>query len=222
MPPPPDQLVEAEQQLWVRTMDNVTDGSISRLAISHSGVQCWKSESNLQPPGFRLQEAPVQIDLGISSRSPGTLIKIISESLRLDELVYVEVNGEMYEKDVWAALGNLPRIEELKVAITEDLIAIKALCPHSPAHQVFPALTTLTISRWDYQHSYLLRPWCLRDESKSSIPTTEKLLHCAKLRAQAGMPLKMLKIERCRGVERKDVTDLRGEIDEVYCDAYID
>ncbi|KAG6824038.1 hypothetical protein H0H92_008206 [Tricholoma furcatifolium] len=145
-----EQLLGAEEQQWVRTMDSSTCGLVSRLVIN---VLSW---------------------------------------LRLDELVSVEIDWWYRGEDVWTALGNLPHIKELKV-VTPDLDAIQALCPHSPAHQVFPALMTLTVSEW-----VLNPPRFSSSPPDEDLRSIEKLLHCVKLRAEARIPLKSLRIERVK------------------------
>ncbi|KAG6829142.1 hypothetical protein H0H92_005546, partial [Tricholoma furcatifolium] len=215
-------------QQCVQTMDNATDGLVSRLVMTyHDPSSCcppvvefsgWKSGTKLQPPGSQLWEASVRIDLEILSQ---WICTVVLGSLRLDELVSVEVDNFAPRHDVWTALGNLPRIEELKVCggnIRGYPSAIEALCPHSPAHRVFPALMTLTISECDF-HRFPV--YSFGPPDVPYIPITERLLLCSKLRADAGIPLKSLRIERCKGVKKKYVAALRGEIDEVYYDAYI-
>ncbi|KAG6829146.1 hypothetical protein H0H92_005551 [Tricholoma furcatifolium] len=226
-------------QQWIQQMDHVTTGLVSQLNVSYTGVQCWKYKGG-QRTSFRTQEPPV-IELRPRISTRYNLMPAAVRSLRSDPLVSLVMDGYC-EVDTWTCLGNLPHVAELK-AISDPLPTIEALCrgvcspqdeqsmahtkpENAGAHPAFPALTALTISCWDFEprenkkldYGELLRILDPPPAQRSMI--MEKFLNCIEQRAKAKLSLKLLRMEYCRSMEKKDVLEMREMIDTVYCDVF--
>ncbi|KAG6826124.1 hypothetical protein H0H92_001057 [Tricholoma furcatifolium] len=128
------------------------------------------------------------------------VVKIVSRSLRLDQLVCITVKTDApYDEDVWSLIGSLPQLEQLLFWCTP--ILVKALChqvlipqpktsTHATTHMAFRALITMEFFYWNFD----------KDES-DMLGILEALYHCMKQRNRANVPLKKLRFSSCYGFE---------------------
>ncbi|KAG6808264.1 hypothetical protein H0H92_004701 [Tricholoma furcatifolium] len=140
-------------------------------------------------------------------RNLGEVQVQVLQSLRLDQVVSLEVNGNECHERVWSLIGNLPQLEELQVyrrytqTIVETLLQPKTI--QDTTDLSFPALTVLGINDCHfYDH-----------ESDMG-----RLYDSIELRRDAELPLKRLTISNCDGMLYGQLDDLEQIIDEVIWD----
>ncbi|KAG6825265.1 hypothetical protein H0H92_004253 [Tricholoma furcatifolium] len=216
-------------------MDDATDGLISELSAGKLWFHCWKSKGRklasfselppLEPPVIKLTCVPP------TAREFSADLVTAFRALRLDQLTSLEMVDDharsRHDMDSWIFFGNLPSIVQLKVHNPKSGNALSILCSGMDVEQsdldtvqaalgpdsqpAFPALTNLVIKDWDFWETI---------EGRQQIMTVKKLFDCVKLRAEANLPIKILRIERCcvyEGEER-NVSNLRNLVDVVDWD----
>ncbi|KAG6811259.1 hypothetical protein H0H92_008302 [Tricholoma furcatifolium] len=179
-------------QKMTHVVDDVTSGSVLELVLG-AKILCWKARRKNRSASTVTESSSKQVvivfDLGRLSQ-----VAPVLRSLRLDRLVYLEVN---YGYMDWSLpCLYLPCLEELKV-LANELAVITALS-HGLSVQwsdtgqtqpgpglPFPALTHLTVD-WDLDRILIIA------SQRKTI--AERLLDCVKLRNAVNLPLKRLTI----------------------------
>ncbi|KAG6810431.1 hypothetical protein H0H92_011873 [Tricholoma furcatifolium] len=206
-------------QTLIRKMDDVTDGSISKLVVDRLVVKGWKSRQKLSAD-WQLLEPPV-IELAIDlvgydpefddlpndSHCYAQVTSAVLRASRLDCLTCLQVEY----CDDWPLLGNLPHIQDLTVySNEEDVITTLSRMDDKRSkgpHSAFPALTHLTIIDWN------LGPSKWNKVLQKTI--AERLLDCVKLRKRMQLPLKQLRLKRCKPINDSNLSRLKKFIGEV-------
>ncbi|KAG6822784.1 hypothetical protein H0H92_012617 [Tricholoma furcatifolium] len=194
----------------IQQFDDATNGPVLELAFQETHrIACWKSKQTW------LEELPPTILLNFFH---DTFLKnVVIPSLRSDQLEFLKVGYDCsLEEHLWSFFGDLPKLEELEVSRNEDAVITALSCnlPLSTGIQAgrpaFPALKRLTIDDWT------LHDWAL----------ATKLFSCLKLRHDANLFLKTLRVQNCHSYpELLNPSQFEQIIDEVHWDArqpYID
>ncbi|KAG6808252.1 hypothetical protein H0H92_004730 [Tricholoma furcatifolium] len=101
-------------QALTQMLDNLVNGPVSHVAWGLWEIECGKHKPTQSEGGL-----PHTFKLNFWSHQPdddsSEVVKIVSRSLRLDQLVCLTVNDDApYDKDIWSLIGNLPQLEELE------------------------------------------------------------------------------------------------------------
>ncbi|KAG6823307.1 hypothetical protein H0H92_010660, partial [Tricholoma furcatifolium] len=177
------------QELTQR-LDDITDGRVLHLKLSFHKIECWKQKQKRSEGG-----APT-IEVRVPHVKNVWEVQVL-QSLRLDQVVYLEVNGNEYrDVRVWSLIGNLTQLEELQIYQRYTQTIVIALCRQAHILQpktgsqattdlAFPALTVLGINGCHfYDHKLDMR----------------RLYGSIELRRDAELPLKRLTISNCDGI----------------------
>ncbi|KAG6805166.1 hypothetical protein H0H92_000470 [Tricholoma furcatifolium] len=145
------------------------------------------------------------------------VVQTVFESLRLDQVVYLEVtdlSSDFCNEEVWSLIGDLPQLEKLQVYQCRTRPMVEALCrqvqpkngtpSQATTHLAFPALAVLEITGCNFY-----------DQDASDMG---ELFDCIELRREEKLPLKRLRIVNCHGVEHFYLNNLRQIIDQVIWD----
>ncbi|KAG6826873.1 hypothetical protein H0H92_014077 [Tricholoma furcatifolium] len=208
-------------QRLTQRLDDATIGPVLGLALRTAVIHWWKKPKDLEG-----KSVPATLVFKSPSSGRSAVNGVILRALRLDQLVYLDMKDYSDQLagdvDIWALIGDLPRLEELEVCSNEKAL-ITALYRRvhikrrsktrnqAIPYPAFPALTNLSIEGWEFDARW-------NASSRYYTTVAEKLLDCVKLRHRAKLPLKKLRIENCTGVEEFDFFHMEEVVDEVYWD----
>ncbi|KAG6908829.1 hypothetical protein DXG01_003182 [Tephrocybe rancida] len=191
----------------VQAIEKCVEGCIIRLRL-YDGIQFWKSRGSQMPadPSFLLCGSPaIHITFSNSYTLIGKLGVDFWQSFRLDKLVALDVRLDwLTTNTLWQFIGDLPRLQDLCVGYYEGSF-FEAL----RRYPSFAALQSLTIDGWDLDEIQTTSP---------GVRLVKKVAGCFKLRQEAGLGLKVLKVEHCSSVDESKLSELEEYIETVKWD----
>ncbi|KAG6824188.1 hypothetical protein H0H92_007742 [Tricholoma furcatifolium] len=193
-------------------LGNAVDGMISQLMLGYSEVQCWMS-LNSSKSTFSGVEATLQISpTDAYGHCSPSLRDAFWQSLPLDQLsTLIVAENTSLTTAMWSFFGDLPNLEDIRVTSNEVPLlkvlsrgihkadADTAICPS------FIGLQRLVLVKWQGD---------LYPDSEHYVDVARSLCECFDLR-QAGLHLKLLELNSCRGFSEDDRKLLEKCVDKM-------
>ncbi|KAG5353327.1 hypothetical protein C0989_008051 [Termitomyces sp. Mn162] len=202
--------VASMKRLAWRIQDGV-EGLLLKLMLREK-MLCLKSRLGVgSEPTTR-----IEIDLREHGEFLIALGNAFWQSLRIDQLEFLEVEDFKFNTNVWMMFGDLPHLEELFVRSNECPLLEVLSCGIEVAQTGAPgprpsfvALKRLTTFGWA-----LHKPGSHPGETIAM-----QMVNCFKFRRSAGLHLESLVLEESRKANNTTLAELRKVIGEVYGDS---
>ncbi|KAG6886495.1 hypothetical protein C0992_003717 [Termitomyces sp. T32_za158] len=191
-------------------IQNHIEGSLVKLMLREK-MLCWFKSNLSQEPTTR-----VEIDLREHGESLIALGNAFWQSLKVEQLVHLEIEDFRLNKKAWMMFGNLPLLEELFVRSNECPL-LEVLSRGLGVVQIgntdvppsFIALKRLITFGWTLQ-----KPGSLAGETIGV-----QMLNCFRSRESVGLHLELISMEESGIIDNQILAELREIITEVYVDS---
>lgn len=186
---------------------NQIEGSLIKLMLREKMICCFKSNLSEEPT------TTIEIDLREHGEFLIALGNAFWQSLRVEQLIHLEVEDFRLSKNAWMMFGHLPLLEELFVRSNECPL-LKVLSHGAGVAQPgvtgvipsFQALKNLVTFGW-----ILHKPGSIEKETVAM-----QMMNCFRFRKSIGLHLESMTLEAPTMIDKEILAALRKAITEVY------